>query len=120
VPPLNSQQPSGHRLIKDNMREDRLDAAFAMFEKMGSSHPEEPHWYLPMIGVDPAHRAHGYGSQLMKHALERCDRERKVAYLESSNSRNLSLYIRHGFEITGTIQVGDSPPLFPMVRKPRI
>lgn len=106
-------------IIKDNMREDRLDAAFALFEKMGNSHPDEPHWYLPLIGVDPSHQARGYGSMLMRHALERCDREKKVAYLESSNPRNLSLYIRHGFELTGTIQIGDSPPVFPMVRKPR-
>ncbi len=106
-------------IIKDNMPADRLDAGFAVFEKMGSYHPEEPHWYLPLIGVDPSHQARGYGSQLMKHALERCDREKKAAYLESSNPRNLSLYIRHGFELTGTIQVSDSPPLFPMVRKPR-
>ena len=106
-------------IIKDNMREDRLDAAFAVFEKMGNYHPDEPHWYLPLIGVDPSHQARGYGALLMKHALERCDREKKVAYLESSNPRNLSLYIRHGFEIVGTIQAGDSPPLFPMVRKSR-
>ena len=55
----------------------------------------------------------------MKHALERCDGEKKLAYLESSNPRNLSLYIRHGFEVIGTIQVADSPPVFPMLRKPR-
>jgi ribosomal protein S18 acetylase RimI-like enzyme len=86
---------------------------------MGSFHPEEPHWYLPLIGVDPSHQARGYGSMLMKHALERCDREEKLAYLESSNPRNLSLYIRHGFELIGTIQVADAPPVFPMRRKPR-
>jgi hypothetical protein len=55
----------------------------------------------------------------MKHAPLPCDRNHTLAYLESSNPRNLSLYLRHGFEITETIQVGSSPPLFPMVRKPR-
>ena len=99
--------------------EQRLDAAFSVFEKMGSFHPGEPHWYLPLIGVDPSQQGRGYGSQLMKHALERCDREKTIAYLESSNPRNLSLYIRCGFELVGTIQLADSPPLFPMVRKPR-
>ncbi len=42
---------------------------FALFEQMGGSHPAEPHWYLPFIGVDPAWQGAGYGSELMKHAL---------------------------------------------------
>ena len=25
-----------------------------VFEQMGRYHPEEPHWYLPLIGVDPS------------------------------------------------------------------
>src|SRR5215469_12088301 len=116
-------QPNEEKMmtvIKDVVPEHRLEAAFSMFEKMGSFHPDEPHWYLPMIGADPSYQARGHGSRLMKHAVERCDREKKLAYLESSNPRNLSLYIRHGFELIGTIQVADSPPVFPMVRKPRI
>ena len=91
----------------------------AVFEQMGSYHPKEPHWYLPLIGVEAIHQGHGYGSVLMEHALKPCDRGQTLAYLESSNPRNISLYHRHGFEILGTIQVGTSPPLFPMVRKPR-
>jgi len=91
----------------------------AVFEQMGNSHPKEPHWYLPLIGVETIHQGHGYGSALMQHALLPCDRDQTLAYLESSNPRNISLYQRHGFEILGTIQVGTSPPLFPMVRKPR-
>jgi hypothetical protein len=41
------------------------------------------------------------------------------AYLESTNPRNVSFYRRHGFEVLGTIQVGSSPPLIPMLRPPR-
>jgi|SRR5208282_867999 ribosomal protein S18 acetylase RimI-like enzyme len=120
LPPM--VQPNEEKMmaiIKDNIPDERLDAAFSVFEKMGSFHPNEPHWYLPLIGVDPSHQARGYGSLLMRHAVERCDREKRLAYLESSNPRNLSLYIRQGFELIGTIQVADSPPVFPMLRKPR-
>lgn len=28
----------------------------AVFEQMATYHPTEPHWYLPLIGVDPAHQ----------------------------------------------------------------
>jgi hypothetical protein len=38
---------------------------------------------------------------------------------ESTNPRNVPLYERHGFERLGTIQSGSSPPLFPMLRRPR-
>lgn len=92
---------------------------FAVFEQMGRYHPQEPHWYLPFIGVDPLHQGKGYGSTLMKHALIPCDRDQTLAYLESSNPKNIPLYERHGFELLGTIQVGDSPSIFPMLRKPR-
>ena len=92
---------------------------FAVFEQMGRYHPREPHWYLPLIGVDPPHQGKGYGAALMQHALLPCDRDNMYAYLESTNPKNIPLYERHGFALLGTIQVGTSPPLFPMLRKPR-
>jgi ribosomal protein S18 acetylase RimI-like enzyme len=93
---------------------------FAVFEQMGRYHPREPHWYLPFIGIDPSQQGKGYGGALMKHALIPCDRDHALAYLESSNPKNIPLYERHGFELLGTIQVGASPPIFPMLRKPRV
>ncbi len=91
----------------------------ALFEQMGRYHPREPHWYLPFIGVDPGEQGKGHGSALMQHSLIPCDRDRTPAYLESSNPKNIPLYEKHGFELLGTIQVGTSPPIFPMLRKPR-
>jgi ribosomal protein S18 acetylase RimI-like enzyme len=92
---------------------------FAVFEQMAKYHPDEPHWYLPLIGVDPAQQSKGYGSALMTYALQPCDVDHSLAYLESTNPRNISLYRRHGFEVLGTIQVGGSPPLVPMLRQRR-
>ena len=91
----------------------------AIFEQMAKYHPSEPHWYLPLIGVDPAHQGKGHGDALMSYALARCDRDQLPAYLESTNPRNISLYRRHGFEPLGTIQVGSAPPIVPMLRRPR-
>lgn len=92
---------------------------YGVFEEMGKYHPTEPHWYLPLIGVDPSQQGNGIGSALMKHALIACDRDGTIAYLESSNPRNISLYKRHDFEVIGNIQVGSSPTMYPMLRKPR-
>ena len=92
---------------------------YALMDKMGSFHPDGPHWYLPMIGVDPAYQNKGLGAALLRHALERCDREDLPAYLESTNPRNISLYLRHGFVAVGEIQAGSSPIVVPMLRMPR-
>jgi ribosomal protein S18 acetylase RimI-like enzyme len=83
---------------------------------MAKYRPIEPHWYLPIIGVDPLHQGKGYGSALMKCALQDCDREHLPAYLESTNDRNIQLYQRHGFEVVGTIQSGTSPTILPVCR----
>lgn len=90
-----------------------------VFEQMGTYHPHEPHWYLPLIAVDPAYQGRGLGGALLKQALARCDADRLPAYLESSNPRNITLYQRHGFEILGRIQAGSSPVVTPMLRAPR-
>jgi ribosomal protein S18 acetylase RimI-like enzyme len=106
-------------VMQSTVAPERLADGAGLFEQMAAFHPHEPHWYLPLIGVDPAHFGEGHGAALMAHALARCDSERAPAYLESTNQRNVSLYRRHGFEPLGTIQVGSTPPLVPMLRKPR-
>lgn len=92
---------------------------FPMFEQMGNFHPKTPHWYLPMIGVETQQQGKGIGASLMQHSLANCDADGLPAYLESSNPRNIPLYERFGFEVIGTIQVGASPPMYPMLRKPQ-
>jgi ribosomal protein S18 acetylase RimI-like enzyme len=104
-----------HRTISEPDQE----ALFAVIEQMGSYHPAQPHWYLPLIGVDPTLQRKGYGSILLEHVLRDCDRDGRPAYLESSNPENISLYQRHGFEILGTIQIATSPPIIPMLRLSR-
>jgi ribosomal protein S18 acetylase RimI-like enzyme len=95
------------------------EEASAFMEQMASYHPSEPHWYLPLIGVDPAHHGQGYGSALLQPALETIDRQGSLAYLECTNPRNVPLYERHGFESMGVIQTVSSPPMRPMLRRPR-
>jgi ribosomal protein S18 acetylase RimI-like enzyme len=103
------------RTVSDQIQKD----VFAVFEQMGRYHPNEPHWYLPLMGVDPSQQSKGFGSALLQHILIQFDRNNKLAYLESSNPRNIPLYKRHGFELLGTIQTGTSPSISPMLRRPR-
>jgi ribosomal protein S18 acetylase RimI-like enzyme len=106
-------------LVWDSIPDEKQSAIFSLFEQMGAGHPDEPHWYLPMIGVDTIQQGNGIGSSLMQYALDRVDEDGVPAYLESSNPRNISLYRRFGFEVVGEIQAGGSPPLIPMLRKAR-
>ena len=92
---------------------------FPVFEMMGEMHPVEPHWYLPMIGVDTYRQGFGAGSALMNHAVAMIDEAGLSAYLESSNPRNIPLYERYGFSVTGIIEHGKCPPIYPMYRPSR-
>jgi ribosomal protein S18 acetylase RimI-like enzyme len=106
------------REFQRTAKAEHLADLLATFEQMGRYHPKKPHWYLPMIGVEPNAQGAGLGGALMRHAVARCDAQGAVAYLESSNPRNISLYQRHGFEVLGEIQVGGAPPVIPMIREP--
>lgn len=89
-------------------------------ELMKEHHPEEPHWYLAIIGSDPTVRGTGFGQALMRSRLDRCDADYAPAYLESSNPDNIPYYERFGFEVTGELRVPDGgPSLWPMWRQPR-
>jgi len=118
-PGVGSDDESLKKLFEENTTNDIKDDMAVIFEQMEKFHPTEPHWYLPMIGVDPAHQGSGVGSALMEESLKAVDRDKAIAYLESSNPRNIPLYERYGFEVIGEIQSGNSPVLRPMLRKAR-
>jgi GNAT superfamily N-acetyltransferase len=84
-----------------------------------SHHPKERHWYLQMLGTDPASQSRGLGSAILGPVLERCDREGERVYLESSKERNIPFYARHGFAVTREIQVPRGPVVWAMWRDPR-
>jgi ribosomal protein S18 acetylase RimI-like enzyme len=118
-PGVRSDEEALVAVLQRTVAERDQEAVFGVLEQMGSYHPAEPHWYLPLVGVDPVWQGKGIGSVLLKHTLALCDRDNMVAYLESSNLANIPLYERHGFEIVGTIQAEGSPTIWPMLRQPR-
>jgi GNAT superfamily N-acetyltransferase len=97
----------------------RLGVASRGLNLVEAHHPRELHWYLAVLGTEPARQGQGIGSTLMAPILERCDREGLPAYLESSKESNIAFYGRHGFEVTGEIQLPGGPPVWPMWRPSR-
>jgi predicted GNAT family N-acyltransferase len=98
----------------------RIVAAQKVADVMKESHPEEPHWYLMIIGTDPSVRGKGFGQALMRSRLDRCDDEHAPAYLEASKPELVPYYQRFGFEVSGEINLPDGGPnMWPMWRTPR-
>ena len=98
----------------------RIPAAAHAVRAIEHVHPDEPHWYLAVVGVEPARQRSGAGSALLAPVVARCDRDFVPAYLESSRQDNLAFYQRLGFEVTGRIDLPrGGPSVWPMWRSPR-
>lgn len=58
-----------------------------------------PHWYLWVLGVEPALQGQGTGSQLIQRVLRTAGAQRMPCYLETENPRNIPFYQKHGFRL---------------------
>lgn len=81
-----------------------MSRGFALAEDMETLHPHEPHAHLVFLGVAPTAQGRGVGSAILKHTLAPLDASGTVGYLEATTDRNVALYQRHGFEVTGEIK----------------
>jgi GNAT superfamily N-acetyltransferase len=98
----------------------RLPVAMSCLQAIESRHPTEPHWYLEILGTEPAHQGKGVGGGLMAPVLRRCDEEGLPAYLESSKDRNVPYYERFGFRVTDQFDLPKGgPPVWLMWRDPQ-
>ena len=114
-------EPDGEALMslfQESMDDQRFEDIGGVFEQFDEHHPTYDHWYLPLMGVEPASQGRRLGSTLLQHTLDKCDRDGLPAYLEATSPRSRNLYARHGFDDVATIQAGSSPPLWAMLREP--
>jgi ribosomal protein S18 acetylase RimI-like enzyme len=82
--------------------------------------PREPHWYLAVIGADPAARGQGHGAALLRAGLARADAAGLPVYLESSKPSNLPFYEHFGFSVLAELRLpGGGPLLWAMRREPQ-
>jgi len=80
-------------------------------------HPQDPHWYVYVIGVDPGHQGKGIGRQLMRVILDQADRDGVFTYLETETEIDVRFYRSLGFDVTETRNPADGgPPLHGMTR----
>ena len=70
--------------------------------------PPAPHYYLGVIGIDPASHGLGIGTQLLKSLCDvsASDPQSSGVYLETANASNVGFYERAGFVETGRGSLG--------------
>jgi len=120
-PVLRKPAPDGIKALAalDTRLGDSGPRLHAAQDAMDAVRPAGAHYYLQGLGTDPPFQGQGLGSAAMQPVLARCDAERTPAYLESTKERNVAFYERHGFKVTGTIDVKpDGPRLWTMWRVP--
>ena len=96
-----------------------MKRAFEVGDRLAALHPHVPHAHLVFLGVAQAAQGQGVGSAILKRTLADVDAQGLSAYLETTTSRNVALYERHGFMVTHEF---DLPNLhfWTMLRPPRI
>ena len=120
-PGVHSDEEAMGAIIETSLKgASHVDDVMGFAEKQSNLHPKFEHMYLPFLAVNPSKQGAGAGSSLLAYSLALCDERGLPAYLEATSARSRALYERHGFEATGEIQFGSSPPMWPMVRQPGV
>lgn len=60
--------------------------------------PEEVHWYIRTVGVEPSHHGQGLGRELMEEVNSLADEQQVIQYLECGTN-NVGFYERMGYKV---------------------
>ena len=95
----------------------RILPVFWAIQTVQDWHPRAPHYYLQVLGTDPACQGKGLGGALLSELCRRADSTGHPVYLETAEPANVGFYCRHGFEVLGEAKApGGAPPLWLMQR----
>jgi GNAT superfamily N-acetyltransferase len=96
---------------------------FRAIELMDRYHDQAalgPHWYLFVLGVEPARQRRGIGSRLMEPTLARADATGHPCYLETDRAEDVAFYQRHGFHVHVEYSYPSAGPRgWGMIRNPK-
>ncbi|WP_241846129.1 GNAT family N-acetyltransferase [Streptomyces sp. MJM1172] len=79
--------PIGRNLARA-FGDDPMMRWFQAAEAAAGRGPQEPHWYLAVLGADPAAQGRGHGAALLRSGLAKADADGLATYLESSKASN--------------------------------
>lgn len=89
-----------------------LRAWMRWLQQAGKLHPQDPHYYLEYLGVEPSLQGQGLGSMLLEHLTAKADEAHVGCYLETASRVNLPLYQRYGFRIIHETEIIGLPAWF--------
>ena len=109
-----------------------IDKRLTAFDKAAkichAKHAPGPHYYINLLGVDPAGQQAGLGSKLIRAVSQMADAKGVPCYLECAGKRVRDIYAHHGYEEQqcSTLSIeGDEPgfamnEFFAMVRPEKV
>ncbi len=95
-----------------------LMKTLAMAEEWDRHHPDEPHWHLGPVAVDPASRRNGVGGRMVERFRELVNEEGEMAFLETDRRENVRFFEQFGFLTVDEAKVIGVPNWF-MRREPK-
>lgn len=91
--------------LMEGRRMKALDKAF----KKG--HIKTPHWYLQMVGVAPTLQGKGFGKRMLSFLNTLADADCAPIYMETTGEKNIAIYTKFGYDVSGRTPVVLSPEL---------
>lgn len=102
------------RLVRDDPMSmifgDREAIVAEVDDIVGSTPCPHADWHLATMGTLPARQRQGLGSGVLRPMLDRLDRDRQSARLETSTTGNVAFYERHGFEVVAELELPHGAP----------
>ncbi|MBN9521849.1 GNAT family N-acetyltransferase [bacterium] len=89
------------------------------FERLERRHVPGPHWYLVLLGVEPASQRRGLARAVLRPGFDAADRAGQPCYLETQDGADVPIYQRLGFELVGHRRVAGGLWNWEMRRDPR-
>jgi len=80
--------------------------------------PEEEHWHIGPVGVEPGYQGTGIGRAVMSSLCDELDADGRVGWLETNRERNVRFYSGLGFEVVDEAESLGVPNWF-MRRQPQ-
>jgi ribosomal protein S18 acetylase RimI-like enzyme len=76
-----------------------LPALMRLGANVERAFPDDPVWYLEVVGVRPGAQHRGIGTRLLEPGLARADADGLPCYLETPRPENIPFYERLGFRV---------------------